>query len=81
VLGFGPGVGIRLRRNGKKFGIVQVTAQRFDVGIKLKGVEPADRYTLAGSWNTMVTHGARIKKPEHVDAGLFRWLRNTHENA
>ena len=72
---------ISLLRSGKKFGIVQVTARRFDVGIKLKGVEPTDRFTPAGNWNAMVTHRVHIDDPKQVDAELIRWLKNAYEKA
>lgn len=74
---------ISLLRSGKKFGIVQVTAQRFDVGIKLKGVpvEHTDRFTPAASWNAMVTHRVCIEDPKHVNAELIRWLTSAYEKA
>jgi hypothetical protein len=72
---------ISLLRSGKKFGIVQVTVQRFDVGIKLKGVEPTDRFSPAGNWNAMVTHRVRLEDPKQVNAELIRWLRNAYERA
>jgi hypothetical protein len=58
-----------------------VTAQRFDVGIKLKGVEPTERFTLAGSWNAMVAHRVRIEDAKYVDAELIRWLKSAYEKA
>jgi hypothetical protein len=39
---------LSLLRGGKKFGIVQVTAGRMDIGIKLKGVAPTDRFEPSG---------------------------------
>lgn len=72
---------ISLLRDERKFGIVQVTAQRFDVGIKLKGVAPSDRFTPAGDWNTMVTHRVRVEDPRQINAELVRWLHDAYEKA
>ena len=72
---------ISLLRSGRKFGIVQVTAQRLDVGIKLKGAETRDRFTSAGNWNAMVTHRVRIEDPKQVDAEMIRWLKSAYEKA
>ncbi|MBX3099730.1 MAG: DUF4287 domain-containing protein [Salinibacterium sp.] len=62
-----------------KFAIVAFTADRMDVGIKLKGVEPAGRLAAAGSWNAMVTHRVRITDPAQVDAELVGWLRRAYD--
>lgn len=71
---------ISLVRGGKKFAIVDpATAGRLDIGIKLKGVEPAGRLTVAGSWNNMVTHRVRIAHPEEIDAELLAWLRQAYD--
>ncbi len=67
----------------KKFAILQPSsAERLDVGIKLKGVTPTDRLELAGSWNAMVTHRVRITDPKQIDTELLVWLKqayNTHK--
>jgi Domain of unknown function (DUF4287)/Domain of unknown function (DUF5655) len=62
ITAFGPGVSqaptdsyISILRRAKKFAIVQVTAARLDIGIKLKGVEPTSRLEPGGSWNSMLT--------------------------
>jgi hypothetical protein len=88
VSAFGPGVAqaptdsyISLLRRGKKFAIVQITADRMDIGIKRKGVEPAGRFEAAGSWNAMVTHRVRITDPSQLDAEVFAWLRQAYETA
>ena len=71
---------INLLRDGKKFAIVQPSsAERLDVGIKLKGVEPAGRLEASGSWNTMVTHRVRITDPGQVDAELLEWLKKAYQ--
>lgn len=88
VAEFGSGVSaqparsyISLLRDGKKFAIVQVTSERFDVGIKLKGTASTERLTPAGSWNAMVTHRVAVKSPGDVDPELIRWMRSAYEAA
>ncbi len=73
---------INLLRDGKKFAIIQPSsAERLDIGIKLKGIEPAGRFEGAGTWNTMVTHRIRITDPAQVDPELFAWLKKAYEAA
>jgi hypothetical protein len=88
VSAFGPGVSqaptdtyISLLRRGKKFAIVQITAARLDVGIKLKGVESIGRLEPAGPWNAMVTQRVRITDPDQLDAQLLSWLKQAFDNA
>jgi hypothetical protein len=64
-----------------KFGIVALTSDRMDVGIKLKAAEATGRFEVAGSWNSMVTHRVRITEPAQVDAELLDWLRRAYEAA
>jgi hypothetical protein len=88
VAGFGPGVAqaatdtyITILRRGKKFAIVQITAARMDIGIKLKGAAPTDRFEPAGSWNSMVTHRVRIGDPSQIDGEVLAWLKRAYETA
>src|SRR5579862_5165992 len=69
---------LSLRRGGKKFAIVQVTAERLYVGIKLKDAEPHGRLEAAGSWNSMVTHRVRIHRPAEIDQELLDWLERAY---
>ena len=85
---FGPDVSaaptntyISILRKGKKLAIVQVTTERLDIGIKLKGKETTDRFEAAGAWNSMVTHRVRISAPEQIDAEVLRWLKQAYEAA
>ncbi len=85
---FGPDVSlgpnetyISLLRNKKKFGIVQVTADRMDVGVKLKGSPAHGRFEKAGTWNSMMTHRVRVEDPKQLDAELLSWLRKAYEAA
>lgn len=83
---FGPDVSvsptrsyISLLRGGKKFGIMQPTAERLDIGIKLKDAVPTARFEASGSWNNMVTHRVRISDPAEIDDELLRWLEQAYE--
>jgi hypothetical protein len=88
VAGFGSDVSaqpaksyISLVRDGKKFAIVKVTSERFDIGIKLPGTAPAGRLTPAGSWNAMVTHRVTVENPGDVDPELIEWMRSAYAGA
>ena len=85
---FGPDVSVEatdtylsLLRGRRKFAVVYTTAARMDVGIKLKGEEPTERLTPAGSWNSMVTHRVRIADAAELDAELLAWLREAYDRA
>jgi Domain of unknown function (DUF4287)/Domain of unknown function (DUF5655) len=85
---FGPQVAIAptdsyisLLRKGRKFGIVQVTGTRLDIGVKLKGVEPTGRFESAQGWNSMVTHHVRVNEPGQLDDEILDWLKRAYENA
>jgi hypothetical protein len=79
---FGPDVGIDASdayvsfvRGGKKFAIAQPsTADRFDLGIKLKGEPATARFEEAGKWNAMVTHRLRVSDPAQIDDEVIGWL-------
>jgi Domain of unknown function (DUF4287)/Domain of unknown function (DUF5655) len=72
---------ISLLKGKDKFAIVQVTAEWFDVGIKLKGVDPTVRFAPSGNWNAMVTHRVRLSDPDQVDRELLEWLRRAYDAA
>jgi predicted transport protein len=85
---FGPDISvaptdsyISILRKGKKFAVVAVTADRLDIGIKLKGVPVSDRLEQAGSWNGMVTHRVRIDDPKQIDGKVVSWLQEAYEKA
>jgi hypothetical protein len=86
---FGPDVStqarekyINLMRGGKKFGILQPSsADRFDVGLKLKGVAHSVRFAKAGSWNPMMTHRAQMAHAKELNAELLKWLRKAYDAA
>lgn len=73
---------INLFRGVKRFGLVQVsTANRLDIGVKLKGAAPTERLEAAGSWNAMVTHRVRISDPKQIDKEVLAWLKKAYEAA
>ncbi len=72
---------INLIRGTKKFGIVQVAVERLDIGIKLKGAAPTDRFEAAGAWNAMVTHRVRVTDPKQIDKEVLTWLKQAYEAA
>lgn len=70
---------ISLLRGNQKFGIVQVSADRMDIGIKRKGVDPVGRFAAAGNWNTMVTHRVQVTEPGQMDSELISWLKQAYD--
>ena len=73
---------INVQRGGKKFAILQPsTAERFDIGIKLKGVAPTERFEAAGSWNAMVTHRVRLSEAQQFDTEVLTWLKQAYDAA
>ena len=72
---------LSLRKRGRKFAIVRVTAERLDIGIKLKDAPADGRLETAGSWNSMVTHRVRIQAPGEIDPELFGWLERAYASA
>jgi hypothetical protein len=72
---------ISLLKDNRKFAIVAFTADRMDVGIKLKSAPVTDRFEASGAWNSMVTHRAKITDPEQVDEELLEWLRRAYADA
>jgi len=64
-----------------KFAIVAFTADRLDLGIKLKAAQAEGRFETAGSWNSMVTHRVRITDPAEIDTEVVDWLRRAYDAA
>jgi hypothetical protein len=72
---------VSLRRK-KQFALLQPsTKDRFDIGLALKGEQPAGKLEAAGSWNAMVSHRMRIAADEEADADVARWLRAAYDRA
>jgi hypothetical protein len=69
-------------RRKKQLGLIQPgAATRVDLGLVLKGVEPAGRLEAAGSWNGMMTHRVRLASAAEVDAEVIAWLRQAFDAA
>jgi hypothetical protein len=72
---------VSLRRK-KQFALIQPsTKTRVDLGINLKGKEPAGRLEASGSFNAMVSHRVRLESTSDVDAEVKRWLKEAYEAA
>jgi predicted transport protein len=72
---------ISLLKGKKKFAIVQPSsAERLDIGIKLKDVKAAGRLEPSGSWNSMVTHRVKISDTKEIDKEVIGWLKQAYEN-
>lgn len=66
----------------RQFALIKpATKSRIDLGIKLKGIEPAGRLEGSGPFGTMVTHRVRLENVEDVDKELEGWLRQAYEMA
>jgi hypothetical protein len=72
---------ISVLRKGKKFSVLQVTSDRMDIGIKLKGTRSTGRFEKAGVWNPMVTHRVRVEDPRQIDAEVISWLHQAYDKA
>ena len=70
-----------LRRKTQFATLHPSTKTRFDLGIKLKGVEPAGRLEKAGSWNAMVSHRVRLESVSDANAEVIGWLREAYDAA
>lgn len=72
---------VSLRRK-KQFALLQPsTKDRFDIGLALKGEEPAGQLELAGSWNAMVSHRVRVAADEEAGEDVAGWLRAAYDRA
>ncbi|MBN8637633.1 MAG: DUF4287 domain-containing protein [Anaerolineae bacterium] len=69
---------VSVRRN-KQFACLQpATKSRFDVGLKLKGVQPTERLT-EGGFNGMVSHLVKLTDSAQIDDELIAWLKQAYE--
>ncbi len=70
-----------LRRQTQFATLHPSTKTRFDLGLKLKGIEPTARLEKAGSWNAMVSHRVRLESVKGVNEEVIRWLRAAYDAA
>ena len=69
---------VSLRRS-KQFGTVGPGSRgRLEIGLNLKGVEPAGRLEAAGG---MCTHRLRLSSSAELDGEVIGWLREAYERA
>ena len=79
---FAPKKGYVSVRRAKQFAILQPsTKDRFDLGLNLKGVEPAGRLEASGSFNALVSHRVRLASVEEVDRPVDSWLLEAYDRA
>jgi len=72
---------VSLRRK-KQFALVQPTTKtRVDLGLKLKGKEPAGRLGTSGPFGSMCTHRVQLTDASQVDAEVLGWLKEAYEAA
>lgn len=72
---------VSLLRGKKKFAIFQPGGAHLDIGIKRKDEPATERFTAAGSWNSMVTHRVRVTEAKEIDGEVMEWLRQAFEAA
>jgi hypothetical protein len=70
---------LNILKNGKKFAVIQIMADRMDIGINVKDAEPTDRFEASGSWDVLMTHRVRINDPQEVDKELIEWLQKAYD--
>lgn len=70
---------ISVLRGKRKFALIQITNDRMDIGIKLKGQADTNRFELAGNWNAMMTHRVSIISSKELDKELYTWLQKAYE--
>lgn len=72
---------VSLRRS-KQFAIVKPsTKTRIDLGLNLKGDEPAGRLEDDKVFSGMCSHSVRLTSVDDVDAELLAWLRQAYDRA
>lgn len=69
-------------RRKKQFAIIQPsTKARLDIGLNLKNTAPSGKLEASGSWNAMCTHRIKIEDEKHVDAEVFKWIKQAYDAA
>ena len=66
-------------RRSKQFGTVGPGPRGLlEIGVNLKGVEPAGRFEAVGG---MCSHRVRMSSIDELDNEVIRWLRQAYERA
>ena len=69
-------------RRAKQFALIQPTTKtRVDLGLILKGREPAGRLEASGSFNAMFTHRVKLGAVAEADDEVRGWLREAYGEA
>ena len=69
---------VSLRRSKQFATVGPASAGRLEIGLNLKGVEPAGRLEAGGG---MCTHRVRLSDPAEFDAEVEGWLREAYDRA
>lgn len=69
---------VSLRRKKQFALIVPATKTRIDLGLALKGDEPAGRLE---SWNAMCSHRVRIESAEQFDDDVKAWMKEAYSRS
>ena len=66
----------------KQFALIKpATKTRIDLGLKLRGKDPAGRLEGSGPFGTMCTHRVRLGEVGEVDDELRAWLQAAYKEA
>ncbi len=72
---------VSLRRK-KQFAIIQPsTKTRMDIGLNIKGKDPAGMAEKSGSWNAMCTHRIKLESAAGINDELKGWIAAAYEQA
>jgi predicted transport protein len=72
---------VSLRRK-KQFAIIQPsTKTRMDIGLNIKGIEPAGITEKGSSWNAMCTHRIKLEDAKGINEELKGWITAAYEQA
>jgi len=72
---------VSLRRK-KQFAMLQpATKTRFEIGINLKGQQPAGKLEAITTANAMCSHKINISDINDIDKDIINWLKLAYDNA
>jgi predicted transport protein len=72
---------VSLRRK-KQFAILQpATKTRFEIGINLKGQEPAGKLEAITATNAMCSHKINLSDVSEIDREIIEWLKAAYKSA
>lgn len=72
---------VSLRRK-KQFALIQPsTKTRLDLGLNIKGLAPAGKLEVSGSFNAMCTHRVRLEQLSDLTPDVIEWLKAAYDQA